>query len=482
MIYLKENSPIEMLRQMAVYLGADLKEDHGAAILLLDNKNGKGSISLYEVFPGLTAWVYRITFSSDFKFDFIFQDEQQYYFGYHHSGYQLQKFSNEEQPTILLKNQNFIIVGEPGMTSDFTIPKDITYECCYLIINPDDFLSYSSQLRKDLTSRLEEVFAFQVKQKTYRYLGDIDAKTDAYVSLIIDNERTDLIGRLAIEGSILNMLSSQLESYNEDMSSELLTIGLTKAELSKITEIGDFIRANLESHFTMDTLVKEFGMGPKKLQKGIKHLYGCTVNELTINIKMAHAKELIETTDMTISEICYSVGYSSRSYFSKVFQKRYHILPSDFKAAHYKNDSLFEVSYRSIAKPKLSDLDIKTILNHSVKENRKHQITGSLIYHNNVFFQLIEGPKRHVLQLYENIQKDNRHYDIVTMWQGPKAKREFKNWDMAMITDDAEITDAVSSEIKGLNLEYLMGDIKNQSLLSERLWRKVRNTLKLEKH
>ena len=65
MLDLKEAIPLEMLRQFVVNFDTDLIENFGAAKMLLDNDKGKGSISLYEVFSGLTAWVYNINFTED---------------------------------------------------------------------------------------------------------------------------------------------------------------------------------------------------------------------------------------------------------------------------------------------------------------------------------------------------------------------------------------------------------------------------------
>ena len=114
MLGLNENSPFEMLRQFAVHLNADLQEDFGAARLILDNEKGKGGIRLYEIFPGLTAWVYDINFNSDFTIVLKFSEGRPYYFGYHISGYQMQKFQNEEESRKIEQGQNFTLVGESG--------------------------------------------------------------------------------------------------------------------------------------------------------------------------------------------------------------------------------------------------------------------------------------------------------------------------------------------------------------------------------
>nr|WP_313790335.1 AraC family transcriptional regulator [Allomuricauda sp.] len=42
-------------------------------------------------------------------------------------------------------------------------------------------------------------------------------------------------------------------------------------------------------------------------------------------------REGYTTTEMNISEVVYSIGFTSRSYFSKIFKERYGLSPSEFK-------------------------------------------------------------------------------------------------------------------------------------------------------
>ncbi|WP_299211072.1 BLUF domain-containing protein [uncultured Dokdonia sp.] len=481
MFNLKENTPIDMLRQFAVYLNADLIENLGAAKLVLDNEKGKGTISIYEVFPGLTAWVYKITYTENFKIEFDFSTSTQYYFGYHQSGYQLQKFSNEKELKKIHEGQNFILSGETGQNSEFTIPSNINYESCYLIINPSLFKKYKTNLRVQLVSNLKQLFKKSSKEESYRYFGNINLHTGEFVKMIISNSRIDLVGRLTVEGAILNMLASQIESFQNDKNNSVSPTDFSQEDISAIIKLGDYIRKNISNTIDISTLCKYLGFNEKKIQKGVRYVYGTTVNEYITSIRMELAKEFIQSTDMTISQVCYSIGYSSRSYFSNVFRKRFGILPRDYKNSFSKGEFLFEVSYRSLAVLELKEEDVVNIIDVSKIQNKNNNITGSLIFHNNIFFQLIEGPKKEVLQLYKNIKKDNRHHSIVTLWQGPKPKLEFEDWSMAMISNNPMIDSSTNFDINELNLSHLVSDLNDKAILSDKLWRRVRNKLKISR-
>ena len=478
MLHLEENSPLEMLRNFAVHLDGDLREDLGAAKLTLDNENAKGSITLYEVFPGLTAWVYNIVFSAELSIDFKFSEDRPYYFAYHVEGHQLQKFPSEEEYQRIGKGQNFILHSEPGKNSEFVIPANMKHKSCFLIIHPNLLKENETKIKRELQSNLAEIFGTEEDKTPYRYFGNIDFRVGLFTEIIIENQRTDLVGRLTTEAAILNMLASQIKAHDYDKETESFQPNLTKSELMKISGLGDYIRENITEKPDLRNLSRRLGFSPKKLQAGVRFMFGCSVNEYLTNVRLEQAKELIQFTDMNISEICYGVGYSSRSYFSKLFRGRYGILPRDFKTSFEKDNLLFEISYRSMAKTALTEADIENILNTARAQNKKYDVTGSLIYHREVFFQIVEGNKEDVLRLYENIRKDQRHSDVTIIWQGAKPSRDFGNWNMAMLADDNVLNIPIEGNTKELDLRHLLGDIDDQSLAAKSLWRKVRNIIK----
>ncbi|QCX01335.1 helix-turn-helix domain-containing protein [Aggregatimonas sangjinii] len=478
MLDLKEKNPLEMLRQFAVNLNGDLLEDLGAAKLSLNNGNGKGYISLYEVFPGLTAWIYNIEFTRDYTIDLNFSKNRLFYFGYHLSGYQMTKFPNEGMAKKIGERQNFILSGEPDSKAQFKIPGKIRFESCFLIIEPNKLDNRRSNTKTQLKAHLSEIFGEANAKQSYRYFGNIDFRTGFYTERIVKNKRTDLVGRLLVESAILGMLASQIAAHDHDIDTESLQPDLTKEELSGIALMGDYIKENIGEKLPVKELSRRTGLSPKKLQSGVRFLYGHSINKYTANIRLERARELFNETDMNVSQICYKVGYTSRSFFSKQFQDRYGVLPSDYRNTLRKDNLLYEISYRSMAKPDVDGETVGDILMTSKSNNNSLDITGSLIYHRNVFFQLIEGPRRDVLELYEKIKKDSRHFDVQTIWKGSKPSRDFTEWDMAMISDEGVLTIPHDGNTQELGLGHLMGDIGQQSLESKNLWRKVRNVLK----
>ena len=53
--------------------------------------------------------------------------------------------------------------------------------------------------------------------------------------------------------------------------------------------------------------------------------------EFLRKIRLEKAKQILETGSLTIGEICYKVGFSSPSYFTKCFKSHFGILPTDIE-------------------------------------------------------------------------------------------------------------------------------------------------------
>ncbi|MCK7591666.1 BLUF domain-containing protein [Subsaxibacter sp. CAU 1640] len=92
---------------------------------------------------------------------------------------------------------------------------------------------------------------------------------------------------------------------------------------------------------------------------------------------------------------------------------------------------MYQLNYRSKAAPNLTQEDINNILNTATTVNEEKNITGCLIYHNDSFVQILEGKKEDVLDVYEKIKNDPRHYDVHLLWENNVNGRYFEEWSMA---------------------------------------------------
>ncbi len=93
--------------------------------------------------------------------------------------------------------------------------------------------------------------------------------------------------------------------------------------------------------------------------------------------------------------------------------------------------------YRSIAGNEvLQPEQLSTLANNAANNNRRLGLHGILIISGNRFLQLLEGPSKHINELYCKIVKDPRHHQIELISFETLVKAEFIDWSMKLLELD----------------------------------------------
>ncbi|MBC7889706.1 MAG: AraC family transcriptional regulator [Ferruginibacter sp.] len=103
-------------------------------------------------------------------------------------------------------------------------------------------------------------------------------------------------------------------------------------EAAFMQKINAVIKANLENeNFDTTALCKAMSKSRTQLFRRLKSLIRQAPANYIKMMRLQKAKELLETTDCTISEIAFKTGFQTVSHFTKSFKKQYGILPSGFR-------------------------------------------------------------------------------------------------------------------------------------------------------
>jgi len=76
---------------------------------------------------------------------------------------------------------------------------------------------------------------------------------------------------------------------------------------------------------------------------------------------------------------------------------------------------------------------IEAILHECRSRNPNSGITGVLCYGGGIFLQVIEGGRMAISQLYNQIQRDARHKDVVLLHYEEITERRFAGWTMGEV-------------------------------------------------
>ena len=99
-----------------------------------------------------------------------------------------------------------------------------------------------------------------------------------------------------------------------------------------IQKVLSFINKNIgDSDLSVELLAAELNLSRSQLYRKIKTLTGQTVNEFLRKIRLQRAKQLLESGSANVSEVCFKVGFSSPSYFTKCFKAHFGVLPTEIE-------------------------------------------------------------------------------------------------------------------------------------------------------
>lgn len=85
------------------------------------------------------------------------------------------------------------------------------------------------------------------------------------------------------------------------------------------------------SELNVETLAASMGLERTQFYRKIKSITNYSPVELVRNIRLKKARNLLKTTDRSISEIAYEVGFSTPAYFTKCFREKFGETPSEVR-------------------------------------------------------------------------------------------------------------------------------------------------------
>ena len=92
-----------------------------------------------------------------------------------------------------------------------------------------------------------------------------------------------------------------------------------------------YIQRNHQDPLTLSQLSERFAMSMSRISERIKEVTGQTFMQLLSDLRIRHACSLLASTDMSVSEICYEVGFGSYKTFARLFRARERMAPTTYR-------------------------------------------------------------------------------------------------------------------------------------------------------
>ncbi len=123
-------------------------------------------------------------------------------------------------------------------------------------------------------------------------------------------------------------VSEQAETISRERISD--NSGSVSMENAFLTSFREQVEQHMiETDFTVETLASNLNLSRVQMYRKIKALTGQNPVELIREARLLRADKMLQTGSYTISEVAYSVGFSSPSYFTKCYKQQFGHTPGE---------------------------------------------------------------------------------------------------------------------------------------------------------
>lgn len=227
-----------------------------------------------------------------------------------------------------LKNQYKILTAKNG-AEGFNTAKDFLPDIIItdVIMPKMDGFVFCKHIKSDITTSHIPLLMLTAKARIENRMEGIEIGADAYMVKPFDMRLLKL--RLSQLITSRQLIFNKYFSVISDVPNNTNTTSLDKQFIQKVL---NYINDNIgDPDLNVELLASQLNLSRSQFYRKIKALTNQTANEFLRNIRLQKAKQIIETGNSNISEVCYKVGFSSPSYFTKCFKSYFDLLPTEVK-------------------------------------------------------------------------------------------------------------------------------------------------------
>lgn len=171
-------------------------------------------------------------------------------------------------------------------------------------------------------SYLERVHADPELYQTILSLIDLGNSCSSFASL-----KADIIIRNLFE----ELLRKNQEAYQHSQNIQAVKASTRLEIFKRVSLARDWMEENYASNISLDDIASQAVMNSQHFLRMFKQVYHITPHQYLIDLKLRKSRELLESTSLSISEICQSIGLESVFSFSVLFKNRFGLAPSYYR-------------------------------------------------------------------------------------------------------------------------------------------------------
>lgn len=217
----------------------------------------------------------------------------------------------------VITNENQVLFLQQG---SYTIrtqgaePTDVIY-----IPLSDDFLRDFMSKYNDILCQIERDEEFSSAFICFQNSPLIQFCSNGFEYLTVQS-CPETFTQLRIEELLILLLSTE-------QGSDLMAL-LRQLSHRQVDRLKIFMEKNHLKNWKLKQFAREFGMGLTTFKELFNHVYGTSPRTWICERRIIYAHQLLLTTEMSIVDVSMESGFSSQSYFTQSYHRRFNMTPS----------------------------------------------------------------------------------------------------------------------------------------------------------
>lgn len=197
-----------------------------------------------------------------------------------------------------------------------------------------DGITMCGKLKTTLETSHIPIILLTARSATQFRIGGLETGADDYITKPFSSDELLLKTK-----NILTSRNAYLEKLARTHDFEPKRLAITSTDEKFLKRLIELTEANIEnSNITVEQLADDLYVSRALLFTKIKFLTGKTPKGFVKEFRLKRAAQLLEDTDLNVSQVAHKSGFHDYRYFTKVFKSLFKVSPKEYSKNHNRKD------------------------------------------------------------------------------------------------------------------------------------------------
>jgi len=220
---------------------------------------------------------------------------------------------------------NGIFMPANSFETKYTFPKNV------LVRNITVFI-HKQWLRDNIKQQNDYINNVILSPTKFFLFEEITYSMNEFLLQIVHTLKNDMhhtLAKMNLYSNTLQLICLLFEKIL-NRSKDRQMVNINPQDIQQLFKVKSILLQEYISIPSNAMLAKECGINERKLQRLFRQVFGKSIYQYAMEVKMNEAKKMLMTKKYSVSEVGYSVGYSNLSHFIEKFKEHFGITPKSF--------------------------------------------------------------------------------------------------------------------------------------------------------